>query len=134
MYNGHILTNTLLHIDMTNAINILIYLKGCVDERGALSNNSGGYSVWLLWAHQDVEPLCDYLRGRYSLGPEVDPIHSGDLHIYPEMMPDLTKCDTLPYKIQQQVGQAVIIPSMTPHYICLSCDRSHRANSPLLSS
>ena len=62
MYNGHILTDTLLHMDMTNAISILIYSEGCVGERGALSDdNSDGYAVWLLWAHQDVEPLCDYL-------------------------------------------------------------------------
>ena len=110
---------------MTDAINILIYSEGCVNERGALSNNSDGYAVWLLWARQDVEPLRDYLQGHYSLGPKVDPIHSGDLCIYPEMMPDLTKHDILPYKIQQQVGQAVIIPAMTPHYVRLSCDRSH---------
>lgn len=121
MYNGHILTDTLLHMDMTDAINILIYSEGQVEESGYMSDDHlDGYAVWLLWARQYVEPLREYLREYYRLGPDIDPIHSGDLRIYPEMMPDFGKRRILPYTIHQRVGQAVIIPAMTPHYVRLN--------------
>ena len=117
MYNGHILTDTMLHMDMTNAINISIHMEGKAEEGAEYWSDDEPHAVWLLWRREDVEPLRNYLRQYFHLGLDDDPINLGNLRISPTMFPDFEAREILPYMIRQRVGQAVIIPALTPHYV-----------------
>lgn len=113
MYNGHILTDTLLHMDITDAINIAIYTEG----RDYDVNEEEGYAQWLLWSRHDIERLRKYLRDYFGLGADIDPINLGDLRITRDMCAELIKLGIEPYEIHQRVNQAVVIPARTPHYV-----------------
>ena len=49
MYNGHILTDTMLHMDMTDAINISIHMEGKAEEGVEYWLDDEPHAVWLLW-------------------------------------------------------------------------------------
>ena len=120
MYNGHIGTDTMLHMDMTNALNFLVYMEGLAKESKWLTGDKTEPSaLWLLWQGEDVGLLQEYLRVYFKLPSNVDPINSGDLHITPDMLEELEAHGVSPYVVHQRVGQAVIIPALTPHYVCL---------------
>ena len=85
MYSGHTYTDTLLHMDMADAINFPIYMEGLGKDSEWWSGNEA-HALWLLWLREDVEPLREYLREHFQLGPDINPINLGDLRITPNML------------------------------------------------
>lgn len=124
MYNGHTYTDTLLHMDITDAINISVYMEGRGEESEWWKDGQGPHALWLLWRRDDIEPLRQFLREYFGLDPNIDPINSGDLRITPRMLEGFKSHKIEPYIIRQGVGQAVVIPALTPHYVRLDTDRS----------
>lgn len=116
MYNGHMYTDTMLHMDASDAINFPLYMEGRGEESEYWSGDKA-HAFWLLWHRTDVEALREFLREHFQLDPGVDPIHLGDLRITPEMLREIEARKIWPYIVRQQIGQAVIIPALTPHYI-----------------
>ena len=56
--------DTLLHMDMADAINFLIYMEGLgKDSEWWLGNKV--HTLWLLWLHEDVEPLREYVQEHF---------------------------------------------------------------------
>ena len=118
MYNGHIGMDTMLHMDMTDALNFPVYMDGLSKESEWLTGDkTEPFALWLLWRREDVGPLQEYLRVYFNLLPNIDPINSGDLHITPDMLEEFEARRIRPYIVRQRVGQAVIIPALTPHYV-----------------
>ena len=87
MYNGHIGTDTMLHMDMTDAFNFPVYMDGlCKESKWLTGDETEPFALWLLWRCKDVGPLQEYLRVYFNLLPNIDLINSGDLHITPDML------------------------------------------------
>jgi hypothetical protein len=129
MYNGHAYTDTMLHMDAADAVNFPVYMEGLGEESEWWSGDEAeGYALWLLWGREDVEPLRQYLREHFQLGPNIDPINLGDLRITRDMFEVLKARGIQPYVVHQRVGQAVIIPALTPHYVRLYTNRSPQTN------
>lgn len=124
MYNGHTYTDTMLHMDITDAINIPLYMEGRGEESQWWVDNEGPHALWLLWRRQDVKPLRKYLREHFSIRSNIDPINLGNLRITPDMFEAFKSREIEPYVIRQRIGQAVIIPALTPHYVRLDTDGS----------
>ena len=87
MYNGHIGTDTMLHMDMTDALNFPVYMDGlCKESKWLTGDETEPFALWLLWQREDVGPLQEYLRVYFNLLPNIDPINLGDLCITPDML------------------------------------------------
>ena len=109
--------DTILHMDITDAINIPVYMEGQGEEsKWWLSDEA--HTLWLLWQCEDVELLREHLWDHFQLGWYFNPINIGDLHI--SILEVFKVCRIRPYVVCQWMGQAVIIPALTPHYVCLS--------------
>lgn len=118
MYNGHIGTDTMLHMDITDALNFPVYMEGlCKESEWLTGDETEPFALWLLWRREDVGLLQEYLRAYFKLLPNIDPINSGDLRITPNMLEGFEARRIRPYVVRQHVGQAVIIPALTPHYV-----------------
>ena len=62
MYNGHAYTDIMLHMDAADAVNFPVYMEGLGEDSEWWSGDEAeGYTLWLLWGHEDVEPLQQYL-------------------------------------------------------------------------
>lgn len=112
--------DTILHMDITDAINIPVYIEGQGEESKWWLGDEA-HTLWLLWQCEDVEPLRENLLDHFQLGWYFDPINIGDLHI--NMLEVFEVCRIWPYVVCQWMGQAVIIPALTPHYVCLYKDQ-----------
>lgn len=112
MYNGHTKGRTNLHRDMADAVNVMLHAE-------AQANGEDGFARWELFAPEDVPKLTEYLQERFGGD---DPISEADISITKELLEEIwSELGIRPYTIQQRVGQAVIIPALVPHYVCLSC-------------
>ena len=121
--------DTMLHMDAADAVKFSVYMEGLGEEsEWWLGDEAEGYALWLLWGCKDVEPLWQYLREHFQLGLNIDPINLGDLHITRDMFEVLKARGIQPYVVHQQVGQAVIIPALTPHYVHLYTNWSFQTN------
>ena len=102
MYNGHTYMDTMLHMDAANAVNFPVYMEGLGEESKWWSGDEAeGYALWLLWGCKDVEPLRQYLQEHFQLGPNIDPINLGDLHITHNMFEVLKARGIQPYVVHQ---------------------------------
>ncbi|KAI0373844.1 hypothetical protein BV20DRAFT_1033715 [Pilatotrama ljubarskyi] len=102
--------STRLHLDVTSAVNILVYASGG-KPTGAL---------WHIFRPDDLEKLQEYLRLRTSTqqGAEIsDPIHDQSVYLTPAMLEDLRILGVRPFAVQQQVGDAVFIPAGCAHQV-----------------
>lgn len=118
MYNGHAYTDTMLHMDMADAINFPIYMEGRGEDSDWWSGDEA-HALWLLWPRENLGRLQEYLREYFRLDSNIDPINLGDLRITPNMLDEFKARGIQPYVFRQRVGQAVVIPALTPHYVCL---------------
>ena len=57
MYNGHTYTDTMLHMDMADAVNFPVYMEGWGEESEWWLGEDEAHALWLLWRREDVEPL-----------------------------------------------------------------------------
>lgn len=118
-------TYTLLHGDVADAINFPVHMEGRGEESEWWKRDENPHALWTLWRREDVEELRKYLREYFNIGPNVDPIHLGDLQITPDMFEAFKARGIEPYVFRQRVGQAVIIPALTPHYVSRYTEHSH---------
>ena len=53
MYNRHIGMDTMLHMDITDASNIPVYVEGlCKESEWLTGNETEPFALWLLYSHQ----------------------------------------------------------------------------------
>ncbi|KAJ7243114.1 hypothetical protein B0H12DRAFT_1014187, partial [Mycena haematopus] len=105
--------STALHMDMSDALNIMMYAaKG--------SDNPGG-AAWDIFRADDSEKLRIFMRGKFyqDLAPGQDPIHSQQVYLDDESRLELwQKTGVASYRVYQKAGEAVFIPAGCAHQVC----------------
>ena len=85
--------DTMLHMDITDALNFPVYMEDlCEESEWLTGDETEPFALWLLWWHEDVGLLQEYLRVYFKLLPNINPINSGDLHITPNMLEGFEAC------------------------------------------
>ncbi|KAJ7697772.1 Jmjd1a protein [Mycena olivaceomarginata] len=102
--------STRLHMDMANALNIMIY---------AASDPAGkhGSAVWDLFRAQDSQKLRQFLRANYTIDVP-DPIHSQQVYLNDDARLRLWREHGVKsYRVHQRVGEAILIPAGCAHQV-----------------
>lgn len=105
--------STRLHMDMADAINVMIHAENQPD--GSL-----GGAVWNLFHAEDADKLREFMLEEIpSCSLPGDPIHSQEYYLTADLLRRLydkhrVKC----HRIVQRVGEAVLIPAGCAHQVC----------------
>lgn len=102
---GHNYASTRLHVDITDAVNYMIW--------------SGGLpAVWDIFRREDVPALRVFLRKHPDFNGKGDPILSQSIFLTGDQLDELFKEHGIkPYRIFQQPGECVFIPAGSPHQV-----------------
>ncbi len=101
--------STRLHLDLSDAVNILVYASTTADSRP-------GYALWHIFAPEDSATIRTYLEKKSPDTKPGDPIHNQDTYLTPCMLADLEKMYSVrPYIVRQYIGDAVFIPAGCAH-------------------
>jgi hypothetical protein len=111
--NDHLHGSTRLHIDITSAINIMLYAAN-------LPDGNPGFAVWHIFPLAATATLRDFLRTEPMVGFQGrgDPIHDQTIYLTTALLHVLAeKRDISPYVIHQYPGDAVFIPAGCAHQV-----------------
>jgi [histone H3]-dimethyl-L-lysine9 demethylase len=111
---------TKLHMDMADAVNIMVHAE--------LYGSEKGFAIWDIYRAEDSEKIRDYLKKfpiPFNLKhlpdgsiPEQDPIHIQGFYLDPVMRSELyEKYGVFSHRIHQYPGQAVFIPAGCAHQV-----------------
>ena len=122
--------STRLHMDMADALNVMLYASKCED-------GTDGYAVWDLFRAEDSDKLRGFLRKRFgqpknglpgigggggSGGGIViahDPIHGQQFYLDVELRQALfEEYGVKSYRVYQRPGDGVFIPAGCAHQVC----------------
>jgi len=109
--------STRLHMDMADAVNIMLY---AVDDHG-----QEGVAAWDIFPSQDSNAIRDFLRKEFP--PErhryTDPIHSQHFFLTTGLRKKLhDEYGVRSWRIYQRPGEAVFIPAGCAHQVCNLAD------------
>ena len=103
---------TKLHLDMTCAINLMMWSEDLSCKRPG--------AEWQIFPSDSVETLRKFLWEEFSLPSDEDPIHQQRYYISHVMLARLrVKHGVSPWTIYQYYGDIVFIPAGCPHQACL---------------
>lgn len=104
--------STRLHMDMADAINIMMHAEPRPD-------GTPGVAAWDLFRAEDAENLRRFLRKRYN-GTQMqhDPIHAQQIYLDSRMLRELYKeYGIRSHRVYQKPGDAVFIPAGCAHQV-----------------
>ncbi|KAL7412661.1 hypothetical protein BDY24DRAFT_416039 [Mrakia frigida] len=110
--------STRLHMDLADAVNIMVYAEKSSDGRA-------GCAAWDIYRSQDSDKIRSFLKNKFSqeLEFEVDPIHSQRFYLDAELKAELFKnYGVRSFRIYQYVSHAVFIPAGCAHQVCNLAD------------
>ena len=127
--------STRLHMDMADALNVMLYASKCKD-------GTEGYAVWDLFRAEDSEKLRGFLRKKFgqpqsgggqgltAIGGASgatpiahDPIHGQQFYLDVELRRALfDECGVKSYRVYQRPGDGVFIPAGCAHQVCFVFD------------
>jgi hypothetical protein len=109
------LSSTKLHMDITDAYNLLLFAAKCPD-------GTPGYAVWYLFRAEDACLLRKFTVEECGFqGPE-DSIHSQSINLTPDLLERFfNKYDVRPVTIHQYPGDIVLIPAYCAHQVYPLC-------------
>jgi len=102
--------STKLHMDITDAVNIMVWANNCPDGKP-------GYALWHIWSAADAAILRRFFleEGFGGLG---DLIHGQSIYVNEAMRERLlTRYNVRPHAIHQRPGDAVFIPAGCAHQV-----------------
>ncbi|KAI0242579.1 hypothetical protein L0F63_000614 [Massospora cicadina] len=106
--NGDLTGTTPLHLDASDAINVLRYSAGPQDQPGA---------VWHLFRREDTEGLRRFIASKAPHKLD-DPIHDQSFYLSQTLLLELFEREKIrPYVIHQMVNEVVLIPAGCPHQV-----------------
>jgi len=119
------LGTTKLHMDMADAVNIMVHAGPCGDQEG--------YAIWDIYRAEDSEKIREYLKKFPSpfilkplpdgSSPEQDPIHTQGFYLDPTKRKELyDQHGVYSHRIYQRPGQAVFIPAGCAHQVLNMAD------------
>jgi len=99
--------STKLHIDITDAINIMVWSS-------PISQQSD-YALWRIFPQAASAAICEYSRNHAGPG---HPIHSQTIYFTESMLAELKALyGVQPFTIKQRVGEAIFIPAGCAHQV-----------------
>ncbi|KAJ3516957.1 hypothetical protein NMY22_g14077 [Coprinellus aureogranulatus] len=103
--------STRLHMDMADAMNVMLFASPCPD-------GSPGCAVWDIYRAEDSDKIRAFLRKKHNLGPHYDPIHGQQYYLDDAMRGMLYKeCAVTSYRVYQRPGEAVFVPAGCAHQV-----------------
>jgi lysine-specific demethylase 3 len=118
--------STRLHMDMADAVNIMVYAEQC-------SDGSPGGARWDLFRAEDAPVIRKFLRDRFNLADGLDPIHSQQFYLDKQLRTELyMKTGVRSHQVIQKQGEAVFIPAGCAHQVCTYFGFSFRLKNALL--
>jgi [histone H3]-dimethyl-L-lysine9 demethylase len=104
--------STRLHMDMADAVNIMVYAEPC-------SDGAAGGARWDLFRAEDAPAIRKFLRDRFNLADGLDPIHSQQFYLDKQLRAELrAKTGIRSHRVIQRQGEAVFIPAGCAHQVC----------------
>ncbi|KIY60898.1 hypothetical protein CYLTODRAFT_319376, partial [Cylindrobasidium torrendii FP15055 ss-10] len=99
--------STRLHMDMSDAVNILMYSSN--PEKGA---------IWDIFKRDDAAKLHAFIQQRNGAEANAaNTIHAQGTYLTKEMLLELADQDVYSFRIHQKLGDAVIIPAGCAHQV-----------------
>ena len=103
--------STRLHMDMADALNVMLHAEPCPD-------GTPGCAVWDIYRAEDSDKIRSFLRNRYSLGANYDPIHGQQYYLDDLLRAQLFKeSGVCSYRVYQRPGEAIFIPAGCAHQV-----------------
>jgi lysine-specific demethylase 3 len=105
--------STRLHLDVTAAVNIMLYAADHPD-------GSSGLAVWHIFPASATSDIRKFLLQEETVGfnGPGDPIHNHDIYLDPPLLALLaSKYGIQPYTIYQAPGDAIFIPAGCAHQV-----------------
>ena len=103
--------STRLHMDMADAINIMLFAANTPDGRP-------GCAAWDLFRSEDSPKLRKFLRRKFKGQYTNDPIHSQQFYLDTRLRRELwEEFGVMSYRIYQKPGDAVFIPAGCAHQV-----------------
>ncbi|KAF8803952.1 Clavaminate synthase-like protein [Phlegmacium glaucopus] len=125
--------STRLHMDMADALNVMLYASKCED-------GTEGYAVWDLFRAEDSDKLRMFLRRKFGQGQNGlgalsgggggggvviahDPIHGQQFYLDVDLRKALyDECGVKSYRVYQRPGDGVFIPAGCAHQVANMSD------------
>ncbi|TFK28635.1 Clavaminate synthase-like protein [Coprinopsis marcescibilis] len=108
--------STRLHMDMADAMNVMLYASQCPD-------GSPGCAVWDIYRACDSEKIRNFLRSTHSLQPNYDPIHGQQYYLDDALRLKLWReYRVKSYRVYQRPGEAIFIPAGCAHQVSNMAD------------
>ena len=105
--------STRLHMDMADAINIMLYAAPRRD-------GTPGSAVWDIYKAEDSGKIREFLHERFGQSL-TDPIHCQHWYLDSKLRKELFQTKKVKsWRIYQKAGEAVFIPAGCAHQACLS--------------
>ncbi|KAK7695546.1 hypothetical protein QCA50_000182 [Cerrena zonata] len=103
---------TRLHMDMADAINIMLYSS-------QTPTGQPGCAAWDLFRAEDAQKLRRFLRKKFKGQYQHDPIHSQQFYMDSDLRRELyNDYGVKSFRIYQKPGEAVFIPAGCAHQVC----------------
>lgn len=107
---------TRLHMDMADAVNVMLYAADTPDGRP-------GCAAWDLFQAEDSSKVRKFLRKKFKGQFQHDPIHSQQFYLDSTLRQELFKeYGVKSHRIYQRPGEAVFIPAGCAHQVCNLAD------------
>lgn len=108
--------STRLHMDMSDALNIMTYASPTRD-------GSPGTAAWDLFKAEDSDKIRAFLKEKFRGQYLHDPIHSQQFYLDEHLRRELwEKWDVYSYRVYQRPGEAIFIPAGCAHQVCNLAD------------
>ncbi|KAJ9474210.1 hypothetical protein PHBOTO_004286 [Pseudozyma hubeiensis] len=110
---------TRLHMDIADAVNIMLYAAPLAGEDVA-EEHRPGVAAWDIFRAEDADALRAFLREEHAkLNFQDDPIHIQRFFISaPQRVKLYRKYGVKSWRIYQKAGEAVFIPAGCAHQVC----------------
>lgn len=101
--------STRLHMDMSDALNILTYAAPARD-------GSQGTAAWDLFKAEDSDKIRSFLKNKFTTTG--DPIHSQLFYLDSKLRKELwEEYGVISYRVYQRAGDAIFIPAGVAHQV-----------------
>ncbi|KAI9454423.1 hypothetical protein F5148DRAFT_1229560 [Russula earlei] len=104
--------STRLHMDMADAVNIMVFAEPCAD-------GTVGGARWDVFRAEDAPAIRKFLSDHFKLANGIDPIHSQQFYLDKQLRRELyANTGVRSHQVIQRQGEAVFIPAGCAHQVC----------------